>query len=197
MEISQIINNIFAFVNFWLPGYVFLRVFSKISSLKLKDSVDTHIFAVVFSLIIRWMLSVIPPLRDGVMIAQSYYYCALCCVVGMVIACILSRVYRCETVNKVFSDLFSKSLYDSIWEDVIDLKNGSSMYIKMRNGDSVFGTTNTIEENGNDSWVALDYYEMKDKDGNRLCSCEDHDNKSLLMIRMSDIAHCQVKSCKK
>lgn len=195
-ETIQTINNIITVVNFWLPGYVFIIIFKKLASLNTCNSAHMHVFAVVISLVIRWVLHIFSPTRFEILSTQSYYTCAIYCITGILMALLCAWFYRRKFINHLFSSLFSKSLYDSIWENIIDLDYGTALYIKLNNGNFVFGTLNTIEEKGNDSWLALDHYRMVDGLLKDICCYRGRNGEPLLMIRVADISYCEAKSCK-
>ena len=194
-DILQIIGNVFTIVNFWLPGYIFLLTFQKLVLGKSSATVQSNIFAVVLSLLIRLCCSVFPALRGSLEAVQPYSVCALYCLVGLLLALLLSLGYRSKRLGDAFASLFIKSLHDDMWADIIDFRRGTMLHVVLKNGNRVFGGFHAIEEKGNDSWITLDSYYVEDKDGKELARADKRGSGALFVFRANDIERFEVEYC--
>lgn len=193
-EIQGTIANILYIANFWLPGYLFLLIFGKLTGTVQMSvgNVNRHVISVVISLIIR--LIALPFYRtDAYLYEQPYYVCAVFCVIGIILALVASAIYRCNGVNRWLSNHFAKSMRQNIWEDAIDFKNGTMLDIELRNGDKIYGGFHTVEESGDSSWLALDRYIVYSEKGEKKPESR---NGHLLMIHTYDIVKIKTDPCK-
>lgn len=194
-EITAVIDGLFTIVNFWLPGYIFLLSFRKLTVGRSDMGLQTNIFAVVISLLIRLCAEVLPALRGSAQVAQPYFVCAFYCLAGLVLALLLSLLYRSKRLGDRFASVFVKSLHDDMWSDIIDFRRGTMLHAVLKNGSRVFGGFHSIEEKGGDSWLCLDSYYIEDRDGKELANAEKRKNGALFVFRAADIERFEVEYC--
>lgn len=198
-DITKIIEGIFTLANFWLPGCIFLLSFQKLIGAKTDSSLYTNVFAVVISYLLRVCAELIPALRGTALSAQPYTVCAFYCLAGLILALLLGLLYRSKKLGDGFASIFVKSLHNDMWSDVIDFHEGTLLHIVLKNGNRVFGGFHSVEEKGNDSWLALDNYFVTGKDGGELTSAEArrgdpaYQDEPLLVLRVADIERYEVE----
>lgn len=185
------IDNIFQISLYWLPGFIFLVVLKKMISNGWKWTSENNIFAVIISIAIDFLFRALDLSRIVFFQAESHL-CFLYCVIGFTLALALSLMYRCGWVNRIFSFIFIKSIHSSIWDDVIDYRNGTMLNIRLNNGNVIYGGFHTVEEKGNDSWLALDCYHMKNSTDKEICRYAKSNDGHYLLIRVSDIVYAEV-----
>lgn len=118
----------------------------------------------------------------------------LAVIIGSVIISAVSILIQQEHIKKLFVKLYHKTLNDSIWKDILDLENGSNLKIYLKNKNFyLIGSLKNMEENGNDSWIALKAYSKYKLDTNEQIepSYLDRDDISVV-IRLSDVDYMEV-----
>ena len=180
-EILKAINNVALILNYWLPGYLFILVFRLIVGNKFNDNIN--IIAVVISTILK------TGIVDRINISNNDFALAVTCLICICCAILVGLFYRIPGINDTFGKVFYKSFHDNIWEDVIDFERGTALVLTMYDGSILIGGFEMIEENGNDSWIALDAYRLRDSNNELVFQYDDLNQNSRIMVRVSDIKY--------
>lgn len=95
---------------------------------------------------------------------------------------------------------FSRTLNDSIWDDVIDYKSGSVLKVHLKGKPYfIFGNLSHLEERGEDSWMSINKYakykeesegEYDELFGNEVSFNTKKDYH--IVIRLADVDHVEV-----
>lgn len=99
-----------------------------------------------------------------------------------------------EWFKKITLKFFHKTLYDDIWQDIFDFKNGTNLKLFMKDTTYyIIGHYRYSEEKGNDSWMALSAYGKYDKENGKVIGPCYHDKESVIItVRINDIEHIEV-----
>ena len=194
-EILKTVNGLFTLVNFWLPGYLFLLTLRRLTGGKSDAGAQSNLLAVVVSLLIRLGASALPALRGSAETLQPYSVCAFYCLLALVLALLLSLLYRSKRMGDFFSALFVRSLHDDMWAAIIDFKRGTMLRVTLKNGNRVYGGFHAVEEKGNESWLALDSYYVEDRDGTELANAKKRREGALFVFRVSEIERFEAEPC--
>lgn len=112
----------------------------------------------------------------------------------------MSWLLNWPRTNALFVKFFSRTLNDSIWDDVIDYKNGSVLKVHLKGKPYfIFGTLSHLEERGEDSWMSINKYakyreepegEEDELFGNEVSYNTEKDYH--IVIRLADVDHVEV-----
>ncbi|MCD8377897.1 MAG: hypothetical protein LUB59_03820 [Candidatus Gastranaerophilales bacterium] len=82
---------------------------------------------------------------------------------------------------------FSRKTTDSdIFNGLLDFDGGTGVNVVLKNGDIINGSVFRVEENGNDSWIALHDYDIYQHDGLEVHS-SDFKEEGIVLIKRNDI----------
>lgn len=192
--IVNVIDDIPKILQYFVPGVVFI-VIIRTFSLKNFARNYTIIFSCVISYLFISLVGTVNSLtinrdvfREPIVVSGISILLAL--VTGVSVALLFNSEYFKEYTLKYFH----KTLYDDIWQDVFDFKNGTNLkiYIKDRNY-YIIGHYKFNEEKEENSWIALSAYSMYSKEQNELIEPSYSDNENVLItLRMKDIEHIEV-----
>lgn len=121
-------------------------------------------------------------------------------VIAIICGCVVSWLLNWQKTNILSVKFFSRTLNDSIWDDVIDYKNGSVLKVHLKGKPYfIFGTLSHLEEHGEDSWISINKYakykeeprgEEDELFGNEVSYDTEKDYH--IVIRLSDVDHIEV-----
>lgn len=116
--------------------------------------------------------------------------------IGTILAVVAACVFSSKWFSEITLRLFHKTANDCIWRDVLDFENGSNLKIYLKNEDYyVIGHHKFIEENGDDSWIAVSAFGKFNKNSNLNYKSEPlylDDENVIYTIRLSDIEHIEI-----
>ena len=112
--------------------------------------------------------------------------------IGTLFAMIFSIVNLQKWFSKFCTILFHKTFSRSIWDEVVDMKNGANFYWYLRGKDYyLYGHFKFIEENVDDPFVVLSGAYKLDLETNEEI---DHlDNNKYSMVKMSEVEYIEVE----
>lgn len=120
----------------------------------------------------------------------------LAVIIGIVFSIFCAILSQRKWFKKLTVKLFHKTLNTDIWRDILDLENGSNLkvYLKDKNY-YLIGHLKYLEENGNDSWIALNGFAKYDKNENVNYKNEPSylDRPDIIItVRLSDVEHIEI-----
>lgn len=193
-EILKIIDSLPYIFEYIIPGIVFMLVYRRLapSGKRVADTIfylSSVVISVVTEAVVKLILTASASENDQRIVLL------LSCVICMVMAVVLSVVKGDNRFSSFMGRYFIKAPNDNIWASLIDFQNGSYLYLYLKNGGLVEGYLREIEENGNDSWVALQKYKYE---RNGVCDAvqelikERPDYLAFALIRVADIEHAVI-----
>ena len=121
---------------------------------------------------------------------------AICSIFSVIMSIIFGIVYNSKYYKLITVYLFHKTTSTDIWRDVLDLINGSNLKVYLKEKPYyLIGHHKIHEENGNDSWFALNGFAKIDIITNEPYKNEPSyiDNKNIIItIRLSDVEHIEI-----
>ena len=170
-NIEFILQNIPTVLQYWLPGYWAILLFSFCCSKKI-DKKATLILSVVLSYL---SMSVIQSVHqiDNIFVLSSISFALL---------------------TLISVTLFHKTPNDTIWRDIIDFKEGSNLKVYLKGKDYyLVGHYKNCEERGDASWFALSAFFTGDIKTGAVIDDKYKDNDNVLItFRLSDVDHIEI-----
>lgn len=188
-------NNLPLLLQYIVPGYITIMVFSFSLSKKVKKN-NLIIFSCIVSYVLITLISLFrikcfTKIPDNAMINS-----ALAIILGIVIACLIAIVSQRKWFKKVTIKLFHKTLSDDIWRDVFDLENGSNLKVFLKDKDFyLIGHLKNYGEKSDSSWLALNAFAKFDKKTNKPYIEEPmylNNNSVLVTVRFADIDFIEI-----
>lgn len=195
--IKWIFDNIPLLLQYFVPGYVSLIIFTYFTSKKTQNN-SSYVMGCVLSYV---LLSFVSLIRTNTTILcnipdSPIGNSAIAIILGICFSVLGTLVFSSKFFSRLVVCLFHKTQNDDIWHDVLDLKNGSNLKIYLRNKDYyVIGHHKNHEENGNDSWIAVSAFGKFDVETNQLLKNEPSylDNPDVIFtVRLSDVEHIEI-----
>lgn len=117
-------------------------------------------------------------------------------IVGSIFVFIIIFVLKTNRMKKFLAKHLHKSPSSSIWEDIIDFKNGANLKIYLKDKDYyVVGHYKSQEEYCEASWLALNSFAKYDKITNEAMENEPsylNDKNTYLVVRLCDIDYVEI-----
>lgn len=193
------IDSIPRILLYFIPGYLTLTIFSYLTTRKFQNNIlfilscalsYTYLPALKF---IRFCVSKCKPIPKGL-----YIDIGIVITLGIVLALLFSWIYTSKIFSRILVKIFNKTPNDSIWKDIIDLKKDTNLKIYIKDsGYYVIGHFDTIEENGELSWIAISSFAKYDVETNEPYKEEPlflNNVSCKYVIRLSDIKHIELFS---
>lgn len=178
-----------------VPGYFSILVFSFVLSKK-TDIKNSLIFSCVVSYILLSFVSLLRVRWFKQLPDTAFINSGLSIIVGVLFSCLISILSQRMWFKKATVKLFHKTLNNDIWRDVFDLEKGSNLKVYLKDQDYyVIGHLKNYEEEGNDSWIALNGFAKFDKKTNENYKEEPNYLKKsniIITFRFSDIEHIEI-----
>jgi hypothetical protein len=165
IDIQMILNQIFNILEYFVPGFIFITFFNKLTS-RNGDKSYQVIWFIIMSFLIKQFFIV---LHGYIFISRSFSLGerVLICSFGALLLSI-ACVYISERkwFNRFMIFINNKSVHSDIWHDIIDYDNGTALRIVCDKENIIYsGTLDCHEEKGNDSWFVLKDYVIEYIDG--------------------------------
>ena len=149
------IENIPEILQFFVPGFLFLSIYSFIRAMKIQECHLT-LYSVVISYIIVVMIHLI--FRSII----GWEFLLVSILIGILFGTIFAKLLDLPCFAKVMRHL-GRTANTNIWKDVIDFDLGTTVAITMKESKmQIFGTIDMIDETDGDPWVILRDYQQGD-----------------------------------
>ncbi len=192
VSVLEIINNVSIIMECFIPGFLFLSILNHIIGLKFEKELYELMLSVIVSFISRSFFLCLNNLIPISLLFSDGESLALICLLSCIISLIICILYRSKLFGNLFSKFFIKDIHSNIWESMIDFRKGTSIKVSLKSGEIITGGFYEIEENGNDSWLALsNYYFEFNKKTESSQEYKDMNLNTTMMIRVSDIDRVQ------
>lgn len=180
-----------------VPGFVCCILFKYTISNK-KENKSLLIMSCVISYLLLSVVSLLRIKYFRILPDTPIINSALSTFIGTIFTIILSIICNNKYFKTITVKLFHKTPHNDIWRDVLDFENGSNLKVYLKDKDYyIIGHHFNHEENGNDSWLALNGFAKIDKNTNLYYKNEprynDGQNESVIItVRLSDIEHIEI-----
>lgn len=186
-ELITLIDNIPKILQYFVPGYLSLIIFTLLCGRKISQSL-TLILSCVLSYLILSFTSLF------VIDSNIFELSAICCGISIVGSVVFSLFYTSAAFAWILSHVFYKTVNEDIWHDVFDYKNGTNLKVYFKGKDYyVIGQYRGNEDSGEESWFAISGYGKYDIVTNDPIDDSLIDDTSVIMtFRLSDVEHIEV-----
>ena len=190
MPSLEIFHSIPEILSYFFPGFVSISIFLFLSSNKLEYS-HINVYSICISYAIKVLIDSILYKFNLIRTTGLIYVIYLC--FGVVSGCLVYCIYRNPKIKKALSKIANKSQNNNIWNDIIDHKFGTSLilYPSFNNDSYIVGTLVEYEENGTESWFALQDYFVYEN-GNKRASSDDYSHPAIIAVQLSHVDHVEV-----
>ena len=194
-EIIVAIQNVSLIITYLIPGIIFLETIKRRTDAHIEHNLIYIVCAVTISYLLKYILHLI-----HIAVFQSYSFSAeekfcISSIFAFFIAVIICSIYYREWFKNIINKISLKPIHSNIWVDLIDFEAGCTVGLVMKNGTLVSGCVFEIEENGNDSWIALSNYVCEshtDETAVFECKSKGLGARTVILIRVADIAQAQI-----
>lgn len=193
------IDSIPKILLYFIPGYLTLSIFSYLTTRKFQNNI---LFVLSCALsytylpilkILRFYVSKYKPVPNNL-----YIDIGIAIAIGIFLSLLFSWFYTSKIFSHILVKIFNKTPNDSIWKDIINLKKGTNLKVYITDSEYyVIGHFDTIEENGDLSWIAISGFAKYDVKTNEPYKEEPSflNNVSCkYVIRLSDVKHIELFS---
>lgn len=182
-----IVQNIPTFLQYFLPGYWAIILFSFLNSKKI-DRKMILVLSCLFSYLSITLISLFKQIENTIILSGVSF------VMLTILTIAVSTLYSTKLFKKILVNLFHKTPHADIWRDVLDFENGSNLKVYFKNSDVGFiGHHLVHEERGDDSWFAISAPIKFDVKTNETIDASNKDNENnILTFRLNDVEHIEV-----
>ncbi len=186
-EFLLLLQNIPTILQYFLPGYWAIILFSFLSSKKI-DKKMILVLSCLFSYLSITLISLFRQI-DNTLILSGVSFVFL-----MVLAIVVSVLHSAKWFKKILVKLFHKTQHSDIWHDVLELDKGSNLKVYFKdNSIGIIGHHVVHEEKGNDSWFAISAPMKFNVKTDETIDDKNKDNKDVIVtFRLSDVEHIEV-----
>ena len=189
-DINAIIEQIPAFCEYLVPGFIFIILFQYFTSRKIKKYIIGVSIAISYFLRALCLLFIqIFFYFSHIEINDWYIRAILLCLVSVSLSLLCIKISESESFSNWFFKVNYKTQHDDIWSDIIDYKNGTTLRIYCTNR-IYTGRLHLYEEKGKDSWLCLSDYLIEEN--GKTYDSEDMGYPAKLAIRFSDIEYIEL-----
>ena len=153
-QMSKIIAELPNVLQYLVPGYICVLIFTAITSKKVENTVKFGISCVLSFCFITLINAAYHVFNWE--ITEIWVTVAISIALSVVIAILFAEIYTSRLFKKFIVKSFQRSPHDSIWRNVLDYEKGTNLKVYLKNKDYyIIGHFYTHEEKGNDSWFSL------------------------------------------
>lgn len=178
-----------------MPGYISISIFN-FSLTKKNNQKDTLIFSCAISYILISLVALIRIDFFKYLPNTAIINSGLAAIIGIVFSIFCAILSQRKWFKKLTVKLFHKTLNTDIWRDILDLENGSNLKVYLKNKNYyLIGHLKNLEENGDESWIALSAFAKFDKKKNENYKNEPSylDRSDIIItVRLSDVEHIEI-----
>lgn len=187
LDIQNILNVIPVFLEYLVPGFVLIIVFTYMTSKKTPDYIIAE--SIGISYILKSLCSCLHQIFFKGIIFPWYVRAIILCALALVVAIILIFAVESNVFKSLCLRIGNKTLHDDVWPDVIDYKRGTTL--RMICDDVTYiGVLAYHEERGNDSWFVLDKYIIEEN--NQTYKAENVGYDSRIAINIRDVKRVEL-----
>ena len=185
---GQVLNILLYFV----PGIIGIKVFSKITGLRMKISEHTW-SAFAYSFLVTSLVKSFAPMNTKLSI---YALSLLSCGISIFVAILAGIAYMSKRFNHILEGKLRRNVYNSFLQEHIDLENGSFIRAKMKNLDYyIEGAIDSFGDDLSDPWICISNYCFCNFKDEKEFYKNDHD-KDVVAVNLNDLEYVEIWSGK-
>lgn len=193
-HIVSIIDNIPKILQYFFPGIIFIMLIRTFSIKKFAEKY-TIVSSCVISYLFVSLIGTVNSLTVNVdALKEPIVVSGIAMLLSFVTGILMALMFNSEWFKKITLIYFHKTLYEDIWQDIFDFKNGTNLklYIKDKKY-YIVGHYRYSEEKGDESWMALSAYGMYTKKEGKPIEPLYHDKENVIItVRMRDVEQIEV-----
>lgn len=177
-------------LQYFVPGCLGLLIVSRFTNLKIKD-LNFAVLSIVYSYASYVCIGAIH--ED--LLEKPVIMSAVSIIVCLIVAIILVAIFNSKFVQDCLVRLFHTNLNTTIWDDVIDYKEGTNLKVYLKGKDYYFiGAYRYHEENTGDPYFAISGYSKIDRKSGDTDVMIDHDGEHnrYMVFKFSDVEYIEV-----
>ena len=173
-----------------------MKVFGFFVSKKYEGK-NLFIFSCVFSYVFLSFWSLIRELKVFSKVPNTVMInSAIAIIISVIVSITLGMLLRWRPFTNLLVSFTWKTPNDSIWLDMLDVKDGDSVKVYFKNKPYyVVGVTNYLDFDSKDPWWAVSKFAKFDVQTHSLYNNEKeflHDKNKLYTFRLSDVDHMEI-----
>ena len=180
MEIHEIINSIFLLLTYFIPGYIFISVYSWGANHSTQITVGRIATCVVIGVLLFSIMSTVH-------LPSPYVLLSIGVIIALILAICAVIITRSQWFSRVTVKLLHKSPITDFWYETT-LPKG--VWYKVVCGNRIYcGSVDTIDEGEGSSWILLGYYSITENNATAFC-----EEGARLAILLEDADYIEVSS---
>lgn len=189
MDIMNIIAGITGFMQFFVPGYVFLSCYNFVSCTKREDQIH---YLIIKSITISFIFSLPVSLIGKSISAADELILLAELITALLLGALCGRLHRCRwvkwTANFLFKRGFSTSEFVELWETAITEKHQAvCLLLKLKGDHNTYeGQLDSVIAVNTDPKIFLTNYICTDSAGKTICDHIDEPDYKMV-IKYDDI----------
>lgn len=194
IEINKIIQNIPTILQYFVPGFIGIKIISRLISKKIENTY-LFILSCVYSYVFISLIGLFNACVKWSILDNTLAISAIAIILCVIASCIISRVIKSPKIKKSILNIFHCTLNDDIWADILNYEVGSNLKVYLKDKDYfIIGQYRLNEDKGEDSWFALSGYVKCDVKTNDPIETDNHLNDTNIFItfRLKDVEHIEV-----
>lgn len=186
-EFLLLLKNIPTILQYFLPGYWAIILFSFLNSKKI-DRKMILVLSCLFSYLSIALISLFKQIDNALILSGVSF------VVLTVLTIVVSILYSAKWFKKALVKLFHKTPHSDIWSDVLEFDKGSNLKVSFKGNDvGIIGHHVVHEEKGDDSWFAISAPIKFNVQTEETIDDSNKDNEEVIVtFRLSDVEHIEV-----
>lgn len=186
-ELLLLLQNIPTILQYFLPGYWAIILFSFLNSKKI-DKKMILVLSCLFSYLSITLISLFKQINNTLVLSGISF------IVLTALIIIISILYSAKWFKNVLVKLFHKTPHSDIWSDVLDFDKGSNLKVYFNDNDiGIIGHHVVHEENGDDSWFAISApIKFNVKTDEAIDDSNENNEDVIVTFRLNDVEHIEI-----
>jgi len=195
--IVDIINNLNLIIQFFVPGYILISIYS-FTSYHYREK-EVH-YLIINSIAISYLLVLLSTLLCMIPFLGQISSNLLATILAVLLGYILGRLVRNERVNKLICCFFNRDTIENLFLRYYNYQHGKNIgsrpclniRFKLRNSDTIYeGQLSSVLDPSIDPLLIVQYYKISDE--KTVYDFRDSNYKNMeLSVRYSDIEYLEV-----
>lgn len=195
-SLFALINSIPQLMQYFVSGYVFLVIFTNLTSVKAEEKIR-FILSCIISYINVTLISVTNELFiHNRYLEEPLIVSGLAIILSTITSITWAKLYSSRFFHDFMIRHFNKSQNEDIWRDIIDFDNGSLLKVYVKGYPYyIVGKYKSHEEKGDKSWFVLSGFSKLDRETNLNYKNEPDFSLRvdvLITIRLCEVEHIEI-----
>lgn len=186
-EFLLLLKNIPTILQYFLPGYWSIILFSFLNSKK-TDRKMILVLSCLLSYLSITLISLFKQINNTLVLSGVSF------IVLTALTIVVSILYSTKWLKKVLVRIFHKTPHSDIWSDVLEFDKGSNLKIYFKENDiGIIGHHVVHEENGDNSWFAISAPIKFNVETEEIIDDSNKDKEDVIVtFRLSDVEHIEI-----